>query len=59
MAYYFNVVALCVGAALCFVLGRALFEELEPAPAPSRVTAQGDSSPPRLVRVDAGHHPRK
>ncbi|MBN8227471.1 hypothetical protein JYK02_08120 [Corallococcus macrosporus] len=59
MAYYFNVVALCVGASFCFVLGRALFEEVEPAPAPVRATAQADSRPARVVRADAGNHPRK
>ncbi|GMU03105.1 hypothetical protein KH5H1_72260 [Corallococcus caeni] len=58
MAYYFNVVALCVGTAFCFVLGRALFEEVEPAPAPARTTAQADSSPARVVRADTCH-PRK
>jgi hypothetical protein len=57
MAYYFNVVALCVGAALCFVLGRALFEMAEPTPAPVAVQAQ--SAPTRVVRADAGHAPRK
>jgi hypothetical protein len=59
MAYYFHVLALCVGAALCLVLGRALFEPDEPTPAPDPVTTQLDPSAPRVVRVDAGHHPRK
>ncbi|CAM4525610.1 hypothetical protein HJC10_41030 [Corallococcus exiguus] len=57
MAYYFHVLALCVGAALCLVLGRALFEPDEPAPVP--VTTQTDPSAPRVVRMDAGNHPRK
>lgn len=57
MAYYFHVLALCVGAALCLVMGRALIEP--DAPAPARVTPPPESSAPRVVRVDAGHHPRK
>lgn len=57
MGYYWNVVALCVGAALCFVLGRALFED--PEPEPVRAAANAEAAPPRVVRVDAGHHPRK
>ncbi|MGE6762870.1 hypothetical protein ACQKGO_32975 [Corallococcus interemptor] len=57
MAYYFHVLALCVGAAMCLVLGRALFDFDEPAPTP--VAVQPDVSASRVVRVDAGQHPRK
>ncbi|NBD14106.1 MULTISPECIES: hypothetical protein [Corallococcus] len=57
MGYYWNVVALCVGVALCFVLGRALFEDTEPEPVRAATTAE--PAPPRVVRMDAGHHPRK
>lgn len=59
MAYYFHVLALCVGAAACLVLGRALFKSDEPAPAPVPVATQPDASAPRVVRADAGNHPRK
>ena len=59
MAYYFHVLALCVGAAMCLVLGRALFDFDESAPAPTPVSAQPDVSASRVVRVDAGQHPRK
>lgn len=59
MAYYFQVLALCVGVALCFVMGRALFELNEPAAVPAPVTAQVDPHLPRVVRADAGQHPRK
>ncbi|WP_158620484.1 MULTISPECIES: hypothetical protein [Corallococcus] len=56
MGYYWNVMALSVGAVFCFVLGRALFEGAEPAPAVARVKPL----PPSPVRhADAGHHPRK
>ncbi|RKG57497.1 hypothetical protein D7X30_18475 [Corallococcus sp. AB011P] len=59
MAYYFHVLALCVGTALCLVLGRALFEPDQPTPVPVPVTPQPDPGAPRVVRVDAGNHPRK
>ncbi|AFE04801.1 hypothetical protein COCOR_02762 [Corallococcus coralloides DSM 2259] len=59
MAYYFHVLALCVGAALCLVLGRALFEPDEPASTPVPISAQQAPGAPRVVRMDAGHHPRK
>jgi hypothetical protein len=59
MAYYFHVVALCVGAALCFVLGRELFELAEPTPAPAPAAVQLEPAPTRFVRADAGHPPRK
>ncbi|WP_223645065.1 hypothetical protein [Corallococcus sp. EGB] len=59
MAYYFNVLALCVGAALCFVLGRALFDVNERAPAPASVISAVDPGLPRVVRADACQHPRK
>ncbi|MCY1041241.1 hypothetical protein OV208_07910 [Corallococcus sp. bb12-1] len=53
MGYYWNVMALSVGVVFCFVLGRALFESVEPAPAVARVKP----SPAR--HADAGHLPRK
>ncbi|MBN9686521.1 MULTISPECIES: hypothetical protein [unclassified Corallococcus] len=57
MAYYFHVLALCVGTALCLVLGRAFFDPDEPTPVP--VTHPPDPGAPRVVRADAGKHPRK
>ncbi|WP_158617717.1 hypothetical protein ACIHQR_25385 [Corallococcus coralloides] len=57
MAYYFHVLALCVGAAMCLVLGRALIEP--DAPAPARVSPPPESSAPRVVRAEASHPPRK
>ncbi|WP_375744057.1 hypothetical protein NR800_03470 [Corallococcus interemptor] len=57
MAYYFHVLALCVGAAMCLVLGRALIEP--EAPAPARVSPPPESSAPRVVRAEASHPPRK
>ncbi len=59
MAYYFHVLALCVGVALCFVLGRALFDLDEPTPTPAPRCAQADSRLSRAVRADAGPHSRK
>lgn len=52
MAYYWNVMALCVGVVLCFMLGRTVFTGAEPAPV--------QVSPPaaRALHADAGN-PRK
>ncbi|MCY1031638.1 hypothetical protein OV207_09255 [Corallococcus sp. BB11-1] len=56
MAYYWNVMTLCVGAAFCFMLGQAVFEDTRPAPAVTQVKPP----PPSPVRhADAGNLPRK
>jgi hypothetical protein len=52
MRYYWNVMALTVGAALCLCLGRTLFD-----PSPEATARSPRPGPERVLHADAGHPP--